>query len=254
MPPRPSATPPREDLEHAVSRSFPAGSLVLTLQAPKDETLQLERWYTRRFPARRAQPKDGARRVEDELVKELEDARQSAGAAALIVTARALTWLGRRRKLRRHLGRYPNVWAGEGGLLFSLRAPPGPQLQSFLDSVLPTDCTVAVATSGVATLLELDRREAWPFPRGPGGVYAPAGDSLVALEEIRGEGARFLVLPSFTPSWLDHHPGFVSELERRSLRVVRRENLCEVFDLTRKPRPRPGPRSRRIARGRGPLG
>ena len=218
-----------------ISRSFPAGSILLVLQAPKEETLVLGRWYTRRFPGRRPEPGATAREAQDALVRELADARRAAGADGLLVTAGGFAWLRRRPRLARHLERYPSVAPFGATLLYSLRTPPASQLRSFLDSLLPAGCTVAVAGSDVASLLQLGEREAWPFPRHRSGAYAPRADPLAAAEEVRAAGAEFLVLPSFTPSWLDHHPGFAAALARRHPRVVARENLCEVFDLTRPP-------------------
>jgi len=112
------------------------------------------------------------------------------------------------------------------------------RLESFLESVLFPGASVAVVDSGVPALLELGGRRAWSVPgvrtEDPAGAALGTATALAQLEELRDEGAQFLVIPAFRdPSWLDEHPTFTREVERLYCKVADRPHLCSVYDLTR---------------------
>jgi hypothetical protein len=48
---------------------------------------------------------------------------------------------------------------------------------------------------------------------------------------MRADGVEYLVVPYISPSWLDLHPDFVGEVERRFPCVARRRNVGSVFVL-----------------------
>jgi hypothetical protein len=73
------------------------------------------------------------------------------------------------------------------------------------------------------------------FPQGSDGRYAgyyPAdSDAAVAhLEQCRGDGAEFLLLPATAFWWLDYYGGFLRHLMGRG-RVLHHDGLCVIFDL-----------------------
>jgi hypothetical protein len=107
---------------------------------------------------------------------------------------------------------------------------------------LPADATVLVISSKDDNLLRLGgRRQGWHFPRIKGGTahgYYPAdsAEAIARLEELRDDGAQFLLVPEPAFWWLDDKDGykeFRQHLEKRYRVVVRREDTCVIFDLRR---------------------
>jgi processive 1,2-diacylglycerol beta-glucosyltransferase len=100
---------------------------------------------------------------------------------------------------------------------------------------VPPDTTVLVAGPGSDALLDLGRRRAWRFPRDagtlPGGCGRADGTSIVAhLEELRHQGAEYLIVPATTLWWLDYLPEFKRHLERH-YQLAAREDACLIFTL-----------------------
>jgi len=115
---------------------------------------------------------------------------------------------------------------------------------------IPTGAKILVVSKGDDDLLHLGDREAHHFLEGEGRAYAghhPAdsAQALRALEEMRSQGAEYLVLPASSLWWLDYYRDLAAHLERRSTQVIR-EDACIAFDLVSAvdmptPRGRPGP-------------
>lgn len=124
---------------------------------------------------------------------------------------------------------------GDGDPARGLEVSPE-QLLSFLDVILPGESIVGVVSSGDEALMRLEGRELWHFPRDPSGGYAgrePASTetALDQLEDLRGRGLTFLVVPREAP-WLNHYPDFIEQVEQRYRCVARQRYLCSVYDLT----------------------
>jgi hypothetical protein len=109
------------------------------------------------------------------------------------------------------------------------------RIQQVVESSVPPDATVLVASRGDGGFLTLEGRHGWHFPRDPDGRFAgyyPA-DSEAAiehLEDLRGQGATHLVLPSTAFWWLDHYDGFRDHLARAYRTALRNEDAI-VYDL-----------------------
>jgi glycosyltransferase involved in cell wall biosynthesis/SAM-dependent methyltransferase len=112
-------------------------------------------------------------------------------------------------------------------------------------TTLPPEATVLMISKGDGELLKLPRRPGWHFPQNEEGVWAgynPA-DSAAAikhLEEVRGKGADFLLIPATSLWWLDHYQEFHRHLEGRYRLVVRQDDVCAIYAL----REGPGPKER----------
>ena len=108
-------------------------------------------------------------------------------------------------------------------------------VRELVESEIPKDAQVLVATRGDDGLLGFDGRSGWHFPREPGGKYAgyhPA-DSEAAishLEELRAQGATHLVLPETAFWWLAYYEGLREHLER-SYRTIASDEHAIVYDL-----------------------
>jgi len=100
---------------------------------------------------------------------------------------------------------------------------------------IPDEATVLVVSRGDRELLRLGRRAAVHFPQDDRGGYAgyhPANgeEAISALEQLRGEGAEYLVFPPTATWWLAHYRSFAQHLSRYPKLP---SGHGEIFDLTR---------------------
>ena len=110
------------------------------------------------------------------------------------------------------------------------------RIRDTVKSVIPADATVIVVSKGDDELLRLGGRDAWHFPRTEDGVYAghypsDSGEAIRHLEELRAQGASFLLFPHTALWWLDYYKEFKAHLESRYRVVVRQERTCVIFAL-----------------------
>ena len=124
---------------------------------------------------------------------------------------------------------------GQSAAAFETAERVTPHVTELVDRLLPADASVAVVSSG---------RRAPRAARRPSGVDFPPmfrrrhrrftrerrGDSRHS-SSMRGDGVEYLVVPHISPSWLDLHPDFVGEVERRFPCVARRKDVGSVFAL-----------------------
>ncbi len=92
------------------------------------------------------------------------------------------------------------------------------RLRLAVEANTPREAIVAVVTRGDELLLDLGKRTAWHFPRNGDGAYAgyyPAdSDAAVAhLEQLRANGAAYLVIPASCGWWLEFYAGMREHLE-----------------------------------------
>jgi hypothetical protein len=124
--------------------------------------------------------------------------------------------------------------------VYGLSDPRAGTIRELADSLLPEDCAVAVASSGLTSLLDLGRRRAMHFPAGPGNAYAghEPGDcetALVQVAERAAAGVEYLVIPAFAPSWPQLTPGFLPAVRRQHREVARRPEVAFIFSLREAP-------------------
>ncbi|HEY3186736.1 MAG TPA: hypothetical protein VGJ70_04650 [Solirubrobacteraceae bacterium] len=122
---------------------------------------------------------------------------------------------------------------------------PGPEeyrrliasVRAFVEQAVPRGASVVVVSRGDDDLLDLGGRRAGHFPQLPGGTYAGShpADSRTAiahLEELRRQGAAFLVLPSTAFWWLEHYAEFARHLEAHHRLIARDDAACLIFALS----------------------
>jgi hypothetical protein len=112
------------------------------------------------------------------------------------------------------------------------------RLRAAVCTLVPPGSPVLVVSRGDDTLLALGDRPASHFPQAADGGYAGYhprdGAAAVAhLEALRARGARYLVLPATALWWLSHYGDFRRHLERTCRLVLRRDDTCVVFELSR---------------------
>jgi len=119
------------------------------------------------------------------------------------------------------------------------RAPDYPGLVAWVrevvESAVPPDGQVLVASRGDDAFMAMGGREAWHFPSNRDGKYAgyyPADSeaAIAHLEELRAQGATHLVLPRTAFWWIDYYEGLNRHLEDR-YRIIRRDEHLIVYDL-----------------------
>lgn len=110
------------------------------------------------------------------------------------------------------------------------------QIQQLVNTKLPREARVLVVSKGDEELIQFEGRHGWHFPQTGKNVYAgsyPAKstDAIVHLEELRREGAEFLLLPRVAFWWLDHYHEFAAHLQKRYQRILPENEACLIFDL-----------------------
>jgi hypothetical protein len=106
---------------------------------------------------------------------------------------------------------------------------------------LPPGAVVVVVSRGDEALLDLGGgRKGWHFPQEKGGVYAghyPAdgAEAIAHLEELRGRGGEYLLLPETAFWWLEHYREFRQHLEDHYQLRVHKEETCLIFALGKPP-------------------
>ena len=108
-----------------------------------------------------------------------------------------------------------------------------------VDATLPADATVLVISRGDDELLRLHGRKGGHFPQQEDGVYAgfyPAesASAIAHLEQLRAQGAEYLVIPRTALWWLDYYPEFATHLQQRYPVLVRQDDTCWIIDLKRR--------------------
>lgn len=120
------------------------------------------------------------------------------------------------------------------------------RVQAAVAEHVPPGASVLVVSKGDAALVELPGLSAAHFPQDGSGGYAGhhPHDSAVAtaeLEQLRRQGAEYLVLPATSRWWLDFYAEFAAHLAAHGELVADVPDACLVFGLGRSPQPQAGP-------------
>jgi hypothetical protein len=149
-------------------------------------------------------------------------------------------WWHRRTPQRKHKRTRLEMLGSRDPHLFehfdANRAPGFEHLLASVRATVPRGSTVLVVNKGDAQLLELGRRCGWNFPQDEDGGWAghyPAdsAEAIAHLEELRAEGAQFMVFPDTAFWWLEHYDGFGRHLESRYPKTTGTAESCVIFDL-----------------------
>jgi len=101
---------------------------------------------------------------------------------------------------------------------------------------LPPESNILVVSRGDPALVDFEGSRAWHFPRAADGAYAgfhPANSAVAIehLEQLRQEGADFIVFPSTSMWWLGHYRELSDLLFSRFGLAYRNEDTGIIFDL-----------------------
>jgi GT2 family glycosyltransferase len=110
-------------------------------------------------------------------------------------------------------------------------------IRAVVDAKVPAGETVAVVSRGDDDLLELGAHDARHFPEGEDGTYVgyhphDSAEAITRLEAVRGQGAKYLLVPPTAYWWLDHYRNFALHLEQRYRRLTREDEGCLLFELS----------------------
>ncbi len=132
------------------------------------------------------------------------------------------------RLLRENRLRFERKW-GEPPPTYGRRPDPAyddlrVRVHELASRSVPAQETVLVASRGDDSLVDLPTCRGRHFPQGPGGAFAghyPASalDAVCHLEELRREGASYLLLPHTSLWWLEHYEALADRLETHA-RVI----------------------------------
>jgi glycosyltransferase involved in cell wall biosynthesis len=112
------------------------------------------------------------------------------------------------------------------------------RIRNNVASTLPQGASVLVVSKGDPALIKLSMVRAAHFPQNDHGAYAGhyPSDSAAAidhLEQLRGAGAEYLLLPNTAFWWLEFYAGFRRHLESRYATTTPGDRSCVIFDLRR---------------------
>jgi GT2 family glycosyltransferase len=144
------------------------------------------------------------------------------------------------RILRENQRRYAEKW-GRDWQPYGRRPNPryereSQHLREAVSSTVPDDATVLVVSRGDESLLDLEGRPARHFPEAEAGGWAghhPAdsAEAIGHLEALRGDGARYLVVPPTYRWWLSHYDGLREHLQSRYQEVHSDERGGDIYLL-----------------------
>jgi Phytanoyl-CoA dioxygenase (PhyH) len=116
--------------------------------------------------------------------------------------------------------------------------PPDTTIEALRDVVeanVPAGSTVLVAGFGYDALLDLEDRQATPFPRSEDGTRAELAEvGAAAVDQLEGlsrEGAEYVVFPKNYLPWLEYQPELQNYLENHKRAVFRDGAYCAIYAL-----------------------
>jgi GT2 family glycosyltransferase len=101
---------------------------------------------------------------------------------------------------------------------------------------IPRGAAVLVVSRGDRDLVELEGLDGRHFPQDSAGRYLghhphDSAEAVACLEQLRADGAQYLVVPSTAYWWLDHYAGFGEHLCDRYTKTE--AEVCTIFQLER---------------------
>jgi 2-polyprenyl-3-methyl-5-hydroxy-6-metoxy-1,4-benzoquinol methylase/glycosyltransferase involved in cell wall biosynthesis len=112
------------------------------------------------------------------------------------------------------------------------------RIRQVVETNLPTDARVVVASRGDDDLLIYSGRDGWHFPQDSQGRYAgyypgTGSEAIGYLEALRHKGGEYFLLPQTGFWWLDYYAELRSHLDRRYRKVWSNAD-CIIYGLAEK--------------------
>jgi ectoine hydroxylase-related dioxygenase (phytanoyl-CoA dioxygenase family) len=117
--------------------------------------------------------------------------------------------------------------------------PPDTSIETLREVVqenVPAGSTILIAGSGYEELLQLEDRQAQPFPRANDGTPAAlaavgSGTAVSQLAQQISEGAEYIIFPKGHLAWLEYQPVLQDYLEHEQRAVFRDGAYCAIYAL-----------------------
>jgi GT2 family glycosyltransferase len=108
------------------------------------------------------------------------------------------------------------------------------RIRSAVAETVPQGSTVLVVSRGDRELVKLEEREGRHFPQDADGRYLghhprDSREAIARLEDLRGDGADYLVLPATAYWWFDHYADFAEHLRERY--PMKELGVCAIYRL-----------------------
>ena len=100
-------------------------------------------------------------------------------------------------------------------------------------TVVPRNAYVAIVDKYDPTIMHLSRRKGWHFPdvrKLPNGYPRDSDNAIEHLEQLRHEGAGYIVFPSAAFWWLDYYAGLRRYLDSYCRRAWA-DDRCVIYQL-----------------------
>lgn len=109
-------------------------------------------------------------------------------------------------------------------------------LRDWVDGLVPAGSIVAVVSKGDDQLLRFARARGWHFPRTADGAYCghhpvDDDDAVSRLQDIRREGACYLLLPRTALWWMETYPAFCEYLRQDARLVDSRPQIGTLYRI-----------------------
>jgi hypothetical protein len=109
------------------------------------------------------------------------------------------------------------------------------RVREVVHGVVPAGATVLVVSRGDEDIVTLVGRQGWHFPRDDHGVWQghypnDSAEAIAQVEDLRAQGAGYIVFPETAMWWLDHYDGLAEYLESRGARLTNGQDAL-VFAL-----------------------
>jgi hypothetical protein len=227
-----------------VTEAVHPGARIVVVSKGDDELLRFDNRVAWHFPRLENGAWAGYHPESSKSAIEHLNALREQGAHYLLLPAPSFWWRDYYPELFEHLAHDTNaIWDDETCAIFELesardqRSTPSPlarPIARLLNALVPEEATVAVVSSGDASLLTVGNRLAVHVPHADDGSYA--GDlgpsaAITQIAELEQKGPAFLVVPHVAPSWVDGYPEFLEALEARYTCIARRQRVCTVYEL-----------------------
>lgn len=108
------------------------------------------------------------------------------------------------------------------------------RVRAAVEEAVPEGASVLVVSRGDRELVKLGARDASHFPQDQTGGYLghhplDSDEAIARLEQLRHDGAEYLVLPATSHWWLEHYGGLAAHLRERC--AGSEHGVCRIYRL-----------------------
>jgi hypothetical protein len=109
-------------------------------------------------------------------------------------------------------------------------------IKDLVQITVPNHSTIVVISKGDEDLVDFRGPLAWHFPRAVNGKFAgcyPANshEAIGHLEQLRHQGADYLLIPSTSFWWLEFYSDFTAHLQQKYRITTFQEEVCLIYRL-----------------------